>query len=310
MSLAVSRFSPLAALGILAASVPAAAQNPVGAGAHVSASSADEFYEPYQIDEDYEEDGTELPNDLVHADALTCGIHPCVIQPPAVAEAEASAKADFGHNELDVYSQSWGGDSNSSYQDSANAGCGWEDELTFTSAQPIPGAKILVRFRLEGGWQNRACFGFNGYFYDPASESACTDYCCPCYDVSAGMTVENQSGHCQVASPFEGGGFPFSFPDFDDEDGQVDTTVMVEFPLLLDTPIRFGASIFAHTASFDATSLGVEATVESLEVPFGVTLDSATNSEGAYNVQVPEPGGVGGAVGIGALAALRRRARD
>jgi MYXO-CTERM domain-containing protein len=52
---------------------------------------------------------------------------------------------------------------------------------------------------------------------------------------------------------------------------------------------------------------GVEATVVALEVPAGVTVDSATNSEGAYNV--PEPVSVAAAVAVGALAALRRRGR-
>jgi MYXO-CTERM domain-containing protein len=309
MHRAVSRFSRLAALGILAACDPAAAQNEVGVASSVAASSVDEEYDPYRIDEDYDEDSTLATNDAVHAEALTCGFHPCAVPPPFVGEAEANAVTDFGHCDVDVRSETWSDSESASYRDSADAGGTWEDELVFTWAQPIPSATIRARFRIEGSWQNRACFGFAAYFYDPATESQCTEYCCPCYDVYAHAGTQNQDDDCVVVSPFDGGHiFVLPFPDFDDEDGSVDTTVTVEFPLILDSPVRFGSSLSARTGRMNGSTLnfGVEATVEALEVPFGVTVDSATNSEGAYNV--PEPEGVAGAIAVGALAALRRRA--
>jgi hypothetical protein len=299
----------LAALGLLTSPIPAAAQLEVGVSSSAIASSTDEIFEPYQIDEDYEEDFSDASNDPVHAEVLTCGLQPCAVPPPFVGEAEASAVTDFGRNDVDVRSESWRDGSNSSYHDSAEAGSYWEDELVFTSVQSIPSATIRARFRIEGDWRNRACFGFVGYFYDPATESQCTDFCCPCYGVGASASLENGSGGCEVLGPFPVGGLPNPFPDWGQEDGTVDTTVTLEFPLILDTPIRFGGALAGATGAFDSSSLvfGVEATVAALEVPAGVSVDSISNSEGAYNV--PEPGDVAGAVGVLALAALRRRAR-
>jgi hypothetical protein len=307
----IARLSHLAALALLLGMAwPAAAQNEVGISSTVTASSADEIFEPFAIDEDYEEDATDVPNDLVLANAITCGVAPCAVLPPAVAEAEASAVTDWGHNDVDVYSQSWSDGSNSSYRDAADAGSSWEDALTFTSANPPVNGTVRATFRVEGSWENRACLAFGGYFYDPASESACTDFCCPCYDVAAANFVGNRSGsNCGLRSPLgDVGSFPGTFPDFDEEDGDVDVTVTVEFPLILDSPIRFGAALVANTAtmSFSSLEFGVEATVESLEVPAGVEVDSEANALSNYHV--PEPGAAAGAAAVVALAVLRRRA--
>jgi hypothetical protein len=299
----------LAALGLLATPFSASAQHVVGVRTTVSAVSTDEIIEPSQVDSDYAEDVTEAPNDAIRVEVLTCGLSPCVIPPPFTGEAEANAVSDFGRNDLDVRSQSWFDGANVSYRDAAEAGSRWEDELAFTSAQPISNATIRARFRIEGDWRNRACFDFVGYLYDPASESECTDFCCPCFDVAASASLSNQDEGCKVFSSFPSGGFPGQFPDYDQEDGEVDATVTVEFPLILDAPIRFGAALAADTAELDSSTLlsGVEATVEALEVPAGVSVDSISNAEGAYNV--PEPGDVAGAAGVLALVALRRRSR-
>jgi hypothetical protein len=303
------RLSFIAALGILAASDPAAAQPGIGVHSGATASSYDEDYEPAGIDEDYDEEFSEVANDSVHAEASTCGLHPCAVPPPFSGEAESSAVTDFGRNEVNVRSETWSDGSNGSYRDEAGAGSGWEDELVFTSAQPIGSATIRAHFHIDGSWQNRACFGFAAFFYEVASESECTEVCCPCFDVAAAVETTNQSeGFCTPDTDFADGTLPVFFPDADDEDGQVDTTVTLEFPLVLDSPVRFGAILTGETAELNGSSLqsGIEAEILGLEVPFGVTVDSATNSEGSYNV--PEPGGVAGAIAVGALAALRRRA--
>jgi hypothetical protein len=306
---AVSRsVHSLLALAFLAGG-PAAAQTQILSNA--TASSADEIFEPFDIAEDYDEDATDVAGQAVNVGASAC-LSPCVVPPPHQSEAEGHARSDFGENEVEVYAQSWSDSSNWSYHDVATAGSFWEDELTFTSDDPGATGSVRATFRIQGSWQNRACFAFVGYFYDPASESSCTDQCCPCYTIAAAQGLENQSVNpCELVSPVGGGfGFPGSFPDYDEQDGDVDHFVTVELPLILDRPVRFGAALAGATAGFDFSALvsGVEAAVTELDVPAGVAVDSAANALSAYNLPEPGPGAAGAASAL-ALAALRRRRR-
>ena len=73
--------------------------------------------------------------------------------------------------------------------------------------------------------------------------------------------------------------------------------------------MRFGASLGAASGAGEYSSLesAIVATVESLEVPPGVDVDSAANALAAYHV--PEPGTAAGGASLAALALLRRLRR-
>jgi hypothetical protein len=153
------------------------------------------------------------------------------------------------------------------------------------------------------------------WLYDPASiVPGCVGDCCNCPSVASLASVSNQSAsNCEPIVPFgsQPGGFPSLFPDFDQEDGEADLTAFVELPLILGTPLRFGASLVGATGGLDFSELdgsGVTATVESLAVTAGAQVDSAAGALAAYHVNAPEPAaGAGQATAAVLLGALARR---
>jgi len=309
-----SRLAPLALLVSLAAAGPAAGQ--VELESFVSASSTDEIFEPFDIAEDYEEDTSDVAGEMARARATTC-LDPCVVIPPIEGEAQADAVTEFGENQVDVYSESWSDGSNSSYHDEAGATSRWADEITLSSEGPIPGGSVRATFRLQGSWQNLACFTFVAFLYDPATiQPGCVGDCCSCPSVASLAGVSNlDESNCEPLLPYGPGGasFPGLFPDFNQEDGDVDVTTSVELPLILDSPLRFGAGLSGGTAALDFSTLesGVTAVVESLEVPAGVQVSSAAGALAAYHVNAPEPAaGTSAATAAALLAWLcgRRRA--
>jgi hypothetical protein len=123
--------------------------------------------------------------------------------------------------------------------------------------------------------------------------------------------VDNGHEGCEVNAP-GGGGLgglllPNPIPGAGDEDGEVDHTLTVEFPLVLDRPIRFGAVLAGATGAMDVSSLGagVDADILGLELPAGVDVDSEAFALGKYHV--PEPADAAAAAFV-ALGVLRSRA--
>jgi hypothetical protein len=294
-------------LGLLALVVAGPAAGQVEIESFAAASSYDEIFEPFESDEDYEEDSTDQAGAGVSVNATTC-IDPCVVMPPAQYEAEAAAETDFGSNEVDAYSESWEDGANSSYHDSAQATSRWQDELTLSSVVPGASGSLRVTFRVEGSWQNLACFTFVAFVYDPSTiVPGCVGDCCGCPTVHSLAAVANSdASECEASPPWNTpGSLPLTpFPDFGDADGEAAVTTSVELPLILDRPLRLGARLAGGTGalSFSTLEAGVTAVVESLEVPAGVEVDSAAGALAAYHVTVPEP--VAGAGAAGALLAL------
>lgn len=277
-----------------------------------SAYSSDEIFDPPNFVDDVGFDESSVPGVRVTASASTC-LTPCVLVPPHVSEAEAEAETDYGSNRVDVFSQSYSTGSNSAYYDDAGAESRWEDELVFESSVPGTTGTIRATYRVRGHWNNSACFSFVGFLYDPASETGCSDVCCPCFETSSVVRAGNQATDsiCTAPTSFGDGLPPAAFPDLGEEDGEIDLTVSVEVPLILDQPIRLGGALGAYAGGFDHSSFdapGVSVTVENLVVPVGVTVDSSANAESAYHI-VPEPGIAPGVLAAGVVLAVLSRPR-
>jgi hypothetical protein len=281
----------------------------------VWASSVDEIFEPFDTEEGYEEDGSDVAGEALRVRASSC-LDPCTVMEPYEGEAQSDARTHYGENEVGVYSESWFDGSNSSYHDEAGATSRWRDEITLTSEGPVPGGTVRADFRIEGSWQNLACFGFVAFLYDPSSiQPGCVNDCCGCPTVASVAGVDNGvEGACEVLLPYgqQVGPFLPVLPDHGEEDGDAAVTISVQLPLLLDSPLHFGAFLSGATGAMEHSSLesGVTASVESLHVPAGVQVSSAAGAGALarYHVNAPEPSrGASAAAAAALLAALRVR---
>lgn len=249
---------------------------------------------------------TSTPGVRLFADSFACDVDACAFPGDPPAHGLGIAESDFGLSFVDVFSEAYtvSNDPVVIIEDAGGAVSRWSDGLSLTTAVPdLSGATLRTTFRVRGSWQGRTCFVVHAQTYTVPSTPGGSDLAI--FSNGAGFP-----GATLCLMPGGSTGPPPGFTDYDAVDGTIDLAIPLEIPITLPTTVRLFSELRAFAngddARLDGPNGGLEMTIERIEVPLGVDVESEAGALAAYNV--PEPGAVAATVlALVSLLSLRRR---